>query len=222
MRRASFGSVGLALNVLVLVAPAGAQPAAPTSPPSMSPLKPTPPTRGRVVTLNGDVMTVTDADGSAKQFTLANDVRILKLRKIDPSAIQAGSFVATANVNQADGSGMSTEFRVFAPELRGLGEGNGPMSGEAPGTMMTNGTVSAKVVSTPRGREMDVSYGGKQGQGVRHIVIPPNIAIREMSSVDRGQIKPGIAVDVRAGQAADGTFVARVVLIGENGAPPAS
>ncbi|WP_372785290.1 hypothetical protein [Phenylobacterium sp.] len=207
----------------MFAAPAGAQSAAPSTRASTTAaLRPTPPTQGRVVGLTGDVLTVTGVGGTAKTFTLASDVRILKLRKIDPSAIQAGSFVATANANQPDGSGMSTEFRVFAPELRGLGEGNGPMSGEAPGTMMTNGTVSAKVVSTPRGREMDVSYGGKQGQGVRHIVIPPNITIREMSSVGRGQIKPGIAVDVRAGQAADGSFVARAILIGENGAPPAS
>jgi hypothetical protein len=69
---------------------------------------------------------------------------------------------------------------------------------------------------------MDVSYGGKGGQGVRHIVLPANVTIREMSVVDRSQVKPGIAVEVRAAQAADGGLIARAILIGENGRPPAS
>jgi hypothetical protein len=106
-------------------------------------------------------------------------------------------------------------------QLRGLGEGHGPMAGEAPGTMMTNGTVSAEVVSTPRGREMDITYGGKDGQGVRHVMIPPNVTIREMSLAGRNEIKPGVMVEVRAGQASDGSMIARAILVGANGRPPA-
>jgi hypothetical protein len=106
-------------------------------------------------------------------------------------------------------------------QLRGLGEGHGPMAGEAPGTMMTNGTVSAEVVSTPRRREMDITYGGKDGQGVRHVTIPPNVTIREMSLAGRNEIKPGVMVEVRAGQASDGSMIARAILVGANGRPPA-
>jgi hypothetical protein len=185
-------------------------------------LKPAPPARGTVTSFTAKGLTVRDAKGASKTYVVPEDARVLRLTKIEPSAIKPGSFVATANVTQPDGSGVSTEFRVFAPALRGLGEGHGPMAGEAPGTMMTNGTVSAEVVSTPRGREMDITYGAKGGQGVRHVTIPPSVTIREMSLAARNEIKPGVAVEVRAGQASDGSFVARAILLGENGRPPAS
>lgn len=194
----------------------------PASPPAASAPRPAAPLDGTVVAFDGAALKVKDAQGVVSSYTVADDARFLRLTKIDASAIKPGSFVATANVNQPDGSGVSTEFRVFAPALKGLGEGHGPMSGEPPGTMMTNGTVSAEVVSTPRGREMDVAYGAKGAQGVRHIVLPPSVTIREMSLVDRAEIKPGIAVQIRARQSANGDLVARAVIIGENGQPPAS
>lgn len=223
MRRILLASIATAFGALALAAPAWSQAPQPAAPSQTAPaLKPIPPVRGQVVAFDGKTLTVKDDAGTSRTFALAEGARIVRLRKIDPSAIQPGSFVATANVTQADGSGVSTEFRVFSAELRGMGEGHGPMNGEPAGTMMTNGTVSTQVTSTPRGREMDVSYNGTGGHGVRHIVIPETMTIREMSLGDLSQIKPGIAVEVRAGQAADGSLVARAVLIGENGQPPAN
>lgn len=219
MQRVLAASVAAALGALTLAAPAWSQPAAP-APAAAPALKPIPPVRGQVLAFDGRSLTVKDDAGASRTFTVADGARIVRLKKIDPSAIQPGSFVATANVTQADGSGVSTEFRVFAPELKGLGEGHGPMNGEPAGTMMTNGTVSTQVTSTPRGREMDVSYNGGGGHGVRHIVIPQTMTIREMSLADAAQIKPGVFVEVRAGATADGGLVARAVLLGENGQPP--
>ncbi|MDB5450036.1 MAG: hypothetical protein JWQ52_1164 [Phenylobacterium sp.] len=193
-----------------LVAPAWSQAA-----------RPAPAARGTVTSFTANSLTMRDASGASKTYVVPEDARVLRLTRIDPSAIKPGSFVATANVTQPDGSGRSTEFRVFAPALRGLGEGHGPMAGEAPGTMMTNGTVSAEVVSTPRGREMDITYGAKDGQGVRHVTIPPNVTIREMSLAARNEIKPGVAVEVRAGQSSNGSLIARAILLGEKGRPPA-
>lgn len=221
MRRILLASIATALGALALTAPAWSQSPQPAAPSQTAPaLKPIPPVRGQVVAFDGKSLTVKDDAGVSKTFTVAEGARIVRLRKIDPSAIQPGSFVATANVTQPDGSGVSTEFRVFAPELKGLGEGHGQMAGEPAGAMMTNGTVSTQVTSTPRGREMDVSYNGAGGHGVRHIVIPETMTIREMSLGDLSQIKPGIAVEVRAGETADGSLVARAILLGENGRPP--
>ena len=217
MKRILFSAIAGA-GLILMSDMAAAQPAAAP----MAALKPLPPSRGLIVALDSKTLTLKGPDGAKQSFAISDDTRILRLKKINPGAIKAGSFVATANVSQPDGSGVSTEFRVFAPALRGLGEGHGPMAGEAPGTMMTNGTVSAEVVSTPRGREMDVTYGGKGGQGVRHIVIPPNVTIREMSLAARADLTAGAAVEIRAGQAANGALVARAVLIGENGQPPAN
>jgi hypothetical protein len=217
MRSILLATLAAVLSAAALDGPALAQPAPPAAA-----MRPAPPAEGIVVAFSGKTLIVKDAHGLVTTYAVADDVRLLQLRKIDASAIKPGSFVATANVSQPDGSGVSKEFRVFAPALKGLGEGHGPMAGEAPGTMMTNGTVSAEVVSTPRGREMDVMYKGAGGQGVRHVVLPQTVSIREMSLVDRAQIKPGVAVQVRAARSPDGLLVARAILIGENGQPPAA
>lgn len=221
MRKILVAILTFGFSAAVLDGTALAQPAPPAG--SIRPAPPAPaPAEGVVVAFSGKTLTVKDAHGLATTYAVADDARILRLVKIDPSAIKPGSFVATANVNQPDGSGVSKEFRVFAPALKGLGEGHFAMAGEAPGTMMTNGTVSAEIVSTPRGREMDVMYSGVGGQGVRHVVLPPSVPIREMSLVDRAQIKPGIAVEIRAARSPDGALVARAILVGEDGRPPAT
>ncbi|HZZ33499.1 MAG TPA: hypothetical protein VFE10_16075 [Phenylobacterium sp.] len=222
MRQILIAALAVSLSTTFVSSRAGAQPAnSMASHPPAGAMRSAAPAEGIVVAFSGKSLTVKDAHGMSTTYAIADDVRILRLRKIDAGAIRAGSFVATANVSQADGSGMSKEFRVFAPALKGLGEGHGPMAGEAPGTMMTNGTVSAEVVSTPRGREMDVVYGGAEGQGVRHIILPANVTIREMSLVDGAQVRPGAAVQVRAARAPDGGLVARAILLGESGRPPA-
>jgi len=219
MRQFLLAALVLGLGAAAFDGSALAQPS-PSAP--ATPLRPAPAAQGVVVAFSGKTLSVKSASGVTATYVVADDARFLRLRRIDASAIKPGSFVATANVSQPDGSGVSKEFRVFAPALKGLGEGHGPMAGEAPGTMMTNGTVTAEVVSTPRGREMDVTYHGGGGQGVRHVVLPPSVAIREMSLVDRAEIKPGVAVEVRAGLSADGVLIARAILVGENGQPPAA
>jgi hypothetical protein len=223
MRQILMAALAVGLGAAIVSGRAGAQPApSMASRPPAGTVRPAAPADGVVIAFSGKTLTVKDAHGISTTYAVADDVRILRLRKIDAGAIRPGSFVATANVSQPDGSGVSKEFRVFAPALKGLGEGHGPMASEAPGTMMTNGTVSAEVVSTPRGREMDVVYGGAGGQGVRHIILPANVTIREMSLADRPQVKPGAAVQVRAARAPDGALVAQAILLGENGQPPAT
>ena len=77
---------------------------------------------------------------------------------------------------------MSSELRVFAPPLSGLGEGSYPMQD---GQNMTNGTVKT-VVTSVKGREMDVGYDPKCTTnpqdahckaGVRHITLPADMVI---------------------------------------------
>jgi hypothetical protein len=190
-------------------APAAAAPAAP---------KPTPSTiNGTLVSLAGDTLVVKDDKGATVSMTLAADARLLQVKKIDISAIQPSSFVATANRNQPDGTGVSTELRVFGPSLRGMGEGSYPMDD---GQNMTNGTVKT-VVASPKGRELDVSYNGKGGPGVRHITVPADMVIRSMDKIERTDLTAGIAVQVRAVSVAGGPLTARAVIIGDHGQPPA-
>jgi hypothetical protein len=60
-------------------------------------MRPPPPADGTVVAFTGKTLTVKDAHGVATTYAVADDARILQLRKIDASAIKPGSFVATAN-----------------------------------------------------------------------------------------------------------------------------
>jgi len=208
---AALGAAGISTAALGQAAPAAAPAAKPVQ------------VKGSLVSIEGDKLVVKDAAGASTAMTLAADARVIQLKKIDISAIQPGSYVATANMDLPDGGGRSTELRVFPPAMKGLGEGHYVMN-DGSGAMMTNGTVTSQVMSTPRGREMDVGYDTtdpkKGGKGVRHIVVPNDMVIREMTIMDKVALKPGIAVVIAAVPGADGALVARRVLIGENGAPP--
>jgi hypothetical protein len=215
MRRLLIASIS-ALAVATLAAPVLAQPVSPPVAPAPAPAPAMTPLvlKGVVTAVDASSLTLKDDKGAAVTVPLTDKVRMIRVRKIELDAIQPGSFVATANVNQPDGSGVSTELRVFGPSLKGLGEGSGPMQD---GQNMTNGTVKV-VVGTPKGREMDVGYTDKKtGPGVRHITVPPGMVIYAWDLAEPGALKPGAMVEVRGGQTADGTMVIRGILIGDAG-----
>lgn len=176
--------------------------------------------RGTIAGLDGQVLTIKGDDGQTSKVTLAADYRVFFIGRISMADIKPGSFVATANMDQPDGSGVSTELRVFSPELKGLGEGHYPMD-DGTGAMMTNGTVTNQVASTPRGQEMDVAYSGQGGTGVRHLVVPKDMVIRSVRPGTHDDVKVGAKVEVRALVGADGSLAARSVRLGENGQAPA-
>ncbi len=173
-----------------------AQMTAPAAPATMS-------VKGVVVAADSKSLTVKTAEGKTVTMPFSPKCRILVLKTIDMSAIKPGSFIATTNVPLADGVGQSTEFRVFSPDLNGVGEGNYSME-DGTSNMMTNATVTTQVAATPKGREMDVKYGGKGGPGVRHIVVPDNVPVRSMASADVSALKPGLTVQVRAAATGEG------------------
>ncbi len=226
MRRLILASLAATASTILLTGAVLAQASSPASAPAAAPaapkLTPQPPVRGTVTSFSGDTLVVAAIDnGGSKTFTLNDKTRIILVHRIDVADIKKGSFVATANVDQPDGSGVSTELRVFEGTLVGLGEGHGPMTGRAPGTQMTNGTVSSEVVSTPRGREMDVGYKNKDGtQGVRHITVPKDMIITAWDPGQRTDIQAGRGVQVRTATLPDGTVVTTGVLISNSALIP--
>jgi hypothetical protein len=212
-----------ALGAAVFATPVLAQPAPPAAAAAPAPAPKPVSAKGTITAVSAASITIKDSAGVSTTFAVSDKARVLQLKKIDMSAIKPGSFVATANLDQPDGSGLSTELRVFDPALKGLGEGHYDMN-DGSGAKMTNGTVTHEVVSTPRGREMDVAYDAKAdrgGKGVRHITVPANMTVRSMGPVDLASLKVGWAVEVRGAQAPDGAMTARLILVGENGQPPA-
>jgi hypothetical protein len=83
--------------------------------------------------------------------------------------------------------------------------------------MMTNGTVGKVVAGAHRTREIDVSYS----TGVRHIVVPANVPIVQITPGTRDMAKPGVGVFLIAVKTPSGGLATNGMAIGEGGrAPP--
>jgi hypothetical protein len=197
----------LALAALAVAGVATAQPAAP---PAAGPAV----VRGSVTALDGDKLTVKPERGAVQTVTLAPTWTVAVMKPIGMDAIQAGSFIGTAEMPKKDGTGRSLEVHVFPPGVK-MGEGHYGWDLRK-GSMMTNGTVG-KVVAGKRGsRELDVNYS----YGTRHITVPANVPVVQITGGSRAQIKPGTPVFLVVQKRADGSMAAGSVSIGENGAKP--
>ena len=174
---------------------------------------PPPVERGTIVSLNGETLVLKSAAGKTDTITLAKDWTVTVLKPVDVSAIQAGSFIGTAELPQKDGSGRSLEVHVFPPGVK-AGEGHYGWDLKK-GSMMTNGTVG-KVTSGAKGRELQVSYPN----GERKIVVPPGVPIVQFTNGERSQIKPGLPAFLIIAKTPEGGLASRGIVIGENGAKP--
>lgn len=191
-------------------APAPAAQAAPAAQPAQAATRRV---GGEVTAIDGSNITVRTADGATSTFALAPDVWIIKTRPIQASDIHPGDFVATANTNNADGSGTSTELRVFPPGMH-LGEGSYPM--QEPNTTMTNATV-AHVVTVDGGRQLTVTYGANtdanSSAGTRTITLPDSVQVVQWYRAAVSDIHVGARVRGRAHTDESGGVVADFVLV---------
>ena len=191
-------------GAMLVASAASAQPAAPTQ------------VRGQIQSLDGNVLTVKQDSGPVA-ITMDGTWTVNMLKNIDVNDIKPGSFIGTTNVDKPDGTGTSTEIHVFPPGVR-AGEGHYPWRGAA-GSMMTNGDVTM-VVTSAKGRELDIKYNGQGGAGVRHVVVPPGTPIVTFAAGDRSILKPGAQVLIFATTGPDGKLHAGGVTTSENGAAP--
>lgn len=171
--------------------------------------------RGTVLSLAGNMLTVKPEKGAPEQIALAPTWSVAVMKPVAIDAIQPGSFIGTSEMPGKGDKGRSLEVHVFPPGVK-MGEGHYGWDLK-PGSMMTNGTVG-KVVSGRRGsRELDVAYNGS---GLRHITVPANVPVVQITGGSREQIKPGVPVFMVVRRAPDGSMAAGSVSIGENGAKP--
>jgi len=181
-----------------------------------------PPTRfkGILSAIDGAKLTLKADDGTSTSVTVAKDAWIVKGRPIKASDIKPGDFVATANVNNPDGTGTSVELRVFPPGLR-IGEGSYPM--DEPNTTMTNATV-AEVVDVDGGRKITVTYGASADKGTpagtRTITLPANVQVMQWYRVQISDLKIGNRIRGR-GQTAGGVITADFIFADDPPAPGA-
>lgn len=171
--------------------------------------------RGTVSAMDAGSMTVTSEAGVAQVVTMTPTWSVAVMKPVTPEAIQPGSFIGTAEMPQADGTGKSLEVHVFPPGVK-VGEGHYAWDVQ-PGSMMTNGSVGTVVAGDNGSRRLEVAYGTSK----RTITVPADVPIVLITAGTREQVKVGTPVFMVARPGADGALTAGSVSIGENGAKPA-
>jgi len=171
--------------------------------------------RGVVTAMDAGSVTVKPDKGAPTKVGLAPSWSVAVMKPVAPDAIQAGSFIGTAEMPQKDGTGKSLEVHVFPPGVK-MGEGHYGWDLKK-GSMMTNGTVGTVVAGKKGSRQLEVNYS----YGKRTITVPANVPIVQITGGARAMVKVGTPVFMVVQKAANGQLMAGSVSVGENGAKPA-
>ena len=169
--------------------------------------------RGTIEAVDGTNVTIKPRLGAPVQVRLGEAVRVATANTAKISDIQSDSYIGTAATPQADGTLKALEVAVFAPSMRGTGDGHYPWDLEKENTM-TNGAVGAR--SGTAGRTITVTYKG----GEKTITVPEDVPVVSIAPGDVGKIRPGARVVAFTRADAGGTAVADRMIVGENGTVP--
>lgn len=173
------------------------------------------PTRGTIDSVTPTSIEVTTRQGQKLDVQLTEQTKVTQVTKGKMSDIQPDSFIGTAAVPQADGTLKALEVHVFAPSLRGSGEGFNPFeSADGKINTMTNGTVGKLVNSN--GRTLTVKYQN----GEKTVVVPDDVPVVLLAPADRSLLKAGAHIVLFATKDAQGTLTARGIAAGKDGVVP--
>ncbi len=144
--------------------------------------------QGTVSAVSDTSLTLATADGTAATVALLPTRTVTVTAPIAVDQIVPGSYVATANKTQPDGTGVSVEIRVYPPDSPRF-DVNRAM--DAAGTMMTNGKV-ATAVSADGGRMLTVDYGS----GTRQVKVPPEVTVVSNTPGSPALVKAGVKLSI--------------------------
>ena len=153
---------------------------------------------------------VVKTDTNTETFALAPSLVVLQNKVATLNDIKPNDFVASAAVVKDDGKLHSTELRIFPEALRGLGEGQRPMSGASAGQTMTNATVTGTVLANGS-NTMKVRFPG----GESELVLDPGVPVTRIDQVERSMLKPGLKVRVQAVRNGEGMVANRVTVMSD-------
>lgn len=173
------------------------------------------PTRGTIDAVSGNTIQITTRQGEKLDVGLTESTKVNSVTRAKLSDIKPDSFIGTAAVPQSDGTLKALEVHVFAPALRGSGEGFNPFeSANGQVNTMTNGTVGKLVNSN--GHTMTVKYKDKE----KTVMVPDDAPIVLITPADRSLLKPGTKVVLFAMTNDKGQLVARGISAGKDGLTP--
>lgn len=145
--------------------------------------------QGIVSAVSDTSLTIAAADGTSTIIALQPTRTVTVTAPIAVDRIVPGSYVATANKTQPDGSGVSIEIRVYPPDSPRF-DVNRAMDASGQ-TMMTNGKV-ATAVSADGGRLLTVDYG----TGTRQVKVPPEVTVIANTPASPALVKPGVKLSI--------------------------
>lgn len=166
--------------------------------------------RGTLLAVSATSITVKDRGGEVVELALNDKTEVTEVYPISLAEIQAGSFIGTAAMPQADGSQRAIAITVFPEAARGRGEGHRPFDLQ-PQSTMTNATV-ADVVAAPQGRTLRVRYNG----GEKTIIVPAEAPVVSFRPGERSLLVPGASVSLMANLVNDKPVATRISA-GRNG-----
>ena len=199
--RRSISFAGLAFAAGLMVGQANAQ---------------TPPTRirGTVAGLDGSTLSVVTRDGPTVKLALPEGFQPTALKTVPIETIAPNSFVATVASPAEDGKLQAAYVLIFPEALRGTGEGHYDWD-LAPGTSMTNATVTS-MVQASSGRTLKMVYKGTPID----IVVTPDAPILVSTPATREDLRPGAKVFMAANKKDDGTYTALRITVAKDGVDP--
>lgn len=182
---------------------------------------------GTIVSTTASTLTI---DTSSGQKTVSYDPksRFFVVSTSSLSDVAEGSFIGTAVAPGTDGTFTSIEVHIFAPALRGTGEGFTQMAGSG-NHMMANATVHVAAPNMMANSTVRTvgSTGGEKTitmtfpSGTKTIHIPANVPITYIEPGSLATLTRGVHVRVVALQNGN-VLTAKYVLAGKNGmVPPA-
>jgi hypothetical protein len=183
------------------------------------------------------VLTVKAADGKTLAVTMTPDAKVIANEKSSLKAIKPNDFVASAAVKGPDGKLHAQEVRIFPEAMRGIGEGQYPMS--QPNQSMTNATVQevAGAANAKTGTlkltfhgSMAGTGGGCSGHatapgkgnctGTTEIVVDPKAPVMLWVLGDTTWLEKGKAVSLFVITGSDGQLTTPGVVVEHNGVKP--
>jgi hypothetical protein len=169
--------------------------------------------RGTLEQVDGNTLSIKARDGTPLKVVLADNAMVVAVEKRSLADIKPGEFIGTAAM--PDGEVLrAMEVHIFPENMRGTGEGH--RDWEAPGSSMTNATVSDTVTSV-KGNTFTLRYKG----GEQKVLVTAETPIVAYVVGDRGDLKVGMAIFIPAAtRADDGSLRAPRISVQRTAPPP--
>lgn len=170
--------------------------------------------RGVITGLDGRALAIRTREGEAVTVTLADNLTVVALRRVELSSVAPGTYIGTAAEPDGAGGWRALEVLVFPEAMRGTGEGHFAWD-LTPSSSMTNANVTAAVDGT-NGRELVLS---PRGQEIR-VRVPAEAPVVTFIPAAPSDLVPGAQVFLSATPAAGGLSAARITVAKDGVVPP--